>query len=117
VWILFIQGDLQMSKITYIDHNNVARTVEAPEGLSLMEAALQNMIPGIDGDCGGNCACATCRVDVNEEWMRLLPPVSPEEQALLNIIDSKTPQSRLACQLKATPELSGIVVHTPSGQH
>lgn len=106
-----------MIKITYVDHNNVERTVEAPEGMSLMEAALQNMIPGIDGDCGGNCACATCRVDVNDEWMSLLPPVTPEEQALLNIVDSATSKSRLACQLKASPALNGIVVHTPSGQH
>ena len=106
-----------MTKITYVDHNNAARAVEAAEGVSLMETAIQNMVPGIDGDCGGACACATCRVDVDEEWMSRLPPVSPEERALLNIIDSATPRSRLACQIKAAPELNGIVVHTPAGQH
>jgi 2Fe-2S ferredoxin len=106
-----------MIKITYIDYQNVARTVNAAEGESLKDAAIQNMVPGIDGDCGGNCACATCRVDVDPEWLSKLPPISPEEQALLAIVDSVKSNSRLACQIKASPELNGITVHTPMGQH
>ena len=106
-----------MVKVIFIDYQNVTRAVDAAEGESLKDAAIKNMVPGIDADCGGNCACATCRVDVDPEWLNKLPSVSPDEKALLAIVDSIKPNSRLACQIKARPELNGITVHTPMGQH
>ncbi len=106
-----------MVKVVFIDYQNVARAVDAAEGESLKDAAIKNLVPGIDADCGGNCACATCRVDVDPEWLSKLPSVSADEKALLAIVDSVKPNSRLACQIKARPELNGITVHTPMGQH
>lgn len=106
-----------MIKITFIDHLDTTRSVDVPEDLSLMEAAVQNLIPGIDGDCGGNGACGTCRVEVEAAWLDRLQPQNDLELALLGIIDSITPNSRLACQIKASRELDGLVVRTPAGQH
>jgi len=106
-----------MIKVTYIDHAGTARIVEAEEGVDLMDVAVDNLIPGIDGDCGGVAACATCHVHVDPAWQDKLPPMDEEEDAMLELADDRNESSRLACQLKASPELDGLVLHTPLGQH
>lgn len=106
-----------MSKATYIEHNGTIRTIEVDEGLSLMEAAVANMIPGIDGDCGGAAACATCHVHVAEEWVDKLPAMEALEQSMLDMAADSDHCSRLACQIKMSTKLDGIIVRTPVGQH
>jgi 2Fe-2S ferredoxin len=104
-------------KVTYIEHNGTQRVVDVEEGMSLMEAAVSNLVPGIDGDCGGVCACATCHVFVDDAWLAKLTPMESMEDAMLNLAEGRDANSRLACQLKATPELDGLVLRTPIGQH
>lgn len=106
-----------MIKVTYIEHNGTQRVVDAEEGMSLMEAAVSNLVPGIDGDCGGVCACATCHVFVDDAWLAKLAPMESMEDAMLNLAEGRDANSRLACQLKAAPELDGLVLRTPIGQH
>jgi ferredoxin, 2Fe-2S len=106
-----------MTKITYIEHNGTPRDIEVEDGLSLMEAAIQNLVPGIDGDCGGACACATCHVHVEPTWLDRLPPMSDMERAMLDMAAECRPTSRLACQIQAAAALEGLVLHTPAGQH
>ena len=106
-----------MATITYIEHNGKAHTVEVADGVSLMEGALGNGIPGIDGDCGGNAACATCHVYVAEEWLAKTGARTEAEEAMLDLADGLQPNSRLACQIHASPELSGMVVVMPETQH
>jgi len=106
-----------MITVTYIDHAGTARRVEAEDGVDLMDVAVDNMVPGIDGDCGGVAACATCHVHVDPVWKDKLPPMEGEEDAMLELTDDRNEYSRLACQLKASPELDGLVLHTPIGQH
>lgn len=106
-----------MIKVTYIEHNGTQRVVDVEEGMSLMEAAVSNLVPGIDGDCGGVCACATCHVFVDDAWLAKLTPMESMEDAMLNLAEGRDANSRLACQLKATPELDGLVLRTPIGQH
>lgn len=106
-----------MIKVTYIEHDGTSREINVEEGVSLMDAALDNMVPGIDGDCGGVCACATCHVHVDPAWLDKLEPMSETEDAMLELPDSRNESSRLCCQIKASPELDGIIVHTPVGQH
>src|SRR3546814_8694556 len=90
--------------------------VDVPEGESLMQAAQNNMIPGIDADCGGACACATCHVFVADEWTSRLPPVSENEDAMLDVVEERRAGSRLSCQLKAEKALDGMVVALPESQ-
>ena len=106
-----------MIKITYIEHNGTQHVVDVEEGMSLMEAAVSNLVPGIDGDCGGVCACATCHVFVDDAWIAKLAPMESMEDAMLNLAEGRDANSRLACQLKAVPELDGLVLRTPIGQH
>ena len=104
-------------KVTYIEHDGTEREVMVEEGINLMDAALDNMVPGIDGDCGGVCACATCHVRVDPDWANKLPAMEDTENAMLELADARDDRSRLACQIIAAPELDGLVVHTPEGQH
>jgi ferredoxin, 2Fe-2S len=106
-----------MPKITYIDDNGKPRTVDVPEGWSVMEGAVKNLIPGIDADCGGACACATCHVYVDPAWLGKLPPRQDMEETMLDFAQDVKPNSRLSCQIKVTAELDGLVVHTPNSQH
>lgn len=106
-----------MIKVTYIEFNGTERTVEVEEGVSLMEAAVTHLVPGIDGDCGGMCACATCHVHVEAEWLDKLAPMEEQEDAMLNLAEGRDGSSRLACQIQAAPGLDGIRVRTPIGQH
>jgi 2Fe-2S ferredoxin len=106
-----------MVHVTYIDHENTARTVDVPEGLSVMEGAQRHRIPGIEGDCGGACACATCHVYVAPEWFDRLEPASPLETGMLEMAVEPNAQSRLSCQIVVTPELEGLTVRTPEHQY
>jgi len=105
-----------MPKITYIEHNGKSHTIEVPKELSVMEGALQNNIPGIDADCGGACACATCHVYVDEKWFDKLQKKEDAEQDMLDMAFEPKKNSRLACQITATDELDGLVVKVPSKQ-
>jgi 2Fe-2S ferredoxin len=105
-----------MIKITFVEHGGERHEVDLPPGESLMQGAQNNMVPGIDADCGGACACATCHVFVAEEWISRLPPPSDNENAMLEIVEDLRPGSRLSCQIKLVPELDGLVVSLPASQ-
>ena len=98
-----------MLSITFITPSGEARTVEREDG-TLMEAAVENEIDGIDADCGGVCSCATCHVHVEPEWTERVGPAGPMEQALLELQDGANERSRLACQVRLGPELDGLIV-------
>jgi len=106
-----------MPHVTYIDYKGERRTVDVAEGLSVMEGALRYSIPGIDGDCGGACACATCHIHVDPAWMPRLPKASELETAMLTLANETNEFSRLACQIQVTKELDGLVVSTPESQY
>jgi len=105
-----------MPKITYIEHNGKSHTIEVPKDLTVMEGAIQNTIPGIDADCGGACACATCHVYVNEKWIDKLPAKTNTEQDMLDMAFEPNKQSRLSCQIVVNEDLDGLVVKMPSKQ-
>ena len=105
-----------MPKITFIDHDGTARDVEAKNGTSVMEAAVQNMIPGIDADCGGACACATCHVYVQGDWMAKLGAKDDMEESMLDFAEDVEDNSRLSCQILMSDALDGITVKTPESQ-
>ena len=105
-----------MAKITYIEHNGKSHTIEVKNGLSVMEGAVQNNIPGIDADCGGSMACATCHVYVKEEWFDKLPKKEDGEEDMLDMAFEPKKNSRLSCQLTVSDELDGLVVNIPSKQ-
>lgn len=105
-----------MAKITFIDAAGVSRDVEAKNGQSVMEAAVQNMVPGIDADCGGACACATCHVYVAEEWLSKLKDKDDMEDSMLDFAEDVKDSSRLCCQIMISDELDGLTVTTPDSQ-
>jgi len=105
-----------MPKITYIEHDGTEHVVEVPEGLSVMEGAVKNAIPGIDADCGGACACSTCHVYVDPAWVDRLPKREPMEEDMLDFAYQPQDNSRLTCQIKVTPALEGLVVRMPEKQ-
>jgi len=105
-----------MPKITYIEHNGKSHTLEVANGLTVMEGAVQNNIPGIDADCGGSCACATCHVYVDEKWFNKLPNKESAEEDMLDMAFEPKSSSRLSCQLTVSDDLDGLVVKMPSKQ-
>ena len=105
-----------MSKITYITHDNKTRTIDVQNGLTVMEGAVQNDIPGIDADCGGGMACATCHVYVKEEWFDKLPIKEDGEEDMLDMAFEPKKNSRLSCQIIVSDELDGLTVNIPSKQ-
>ena len=105
-----------MPKITYVDHAGTARTVEGVVGSTVMEAAIRNNVPGIDAECGGACACATCHVYVDGDWAAVVGPAQDMEQDMLDFAFDVRPNSRLSCQIRVRATLDGLVVHTPSQQ-
>ena len=105
-----------MPKITYIEHNGRTHIQEVPNGLSVMEGAVQNNIPGIDADCGGSCACATCHVYVDEKWFDKLEKKEAAEEDMLDMASEPSKFSRLTCQITVTDDLDGLVVKMPSKQ-
>ena len=105
-----------MIKVTYTDAKGVARSVEASAGATLMETALRNSVPGIDAECGGACACATCHVYVGEEWTQIVGKPSQMEEDMLDFAFEVRPNSRLSCQIKIAQALDGLHVTTPAKQ-
>jgi 2Fe-2S ferredoxin len=105
-----------MPTITYIEFTGKEHKVEVAEGLSVMEGAVKNGIPGIDADCGGACACSTCHVYVDPAWVEKLPPREVMEEDMLDFAYQPNEQSRLTCQLKVTAALDGLVVRMPEKQ-
>ena len=97
-----------MPKIIYVEQNGKRHEVELADGVSLMQGALNNGIPGIDGDCGGECACGTCHVYVDNSWLDKLDAVGDAEASMLSFADAAQPNSRLACQIKMSSELAGL---------
>ena len=105
-----------MAKITFIDQNGNKRAVEAKAGQSIMEVAVANMIPGIDADCGGACACATCHVYVDDAWADKIKAKDDMEESMLDFAEEVREHSRLSCQILVTDEIDGIIVTTPESQ-
>ena len=106
-----------MAKITFIEHNGTSHVFEAENGASVMRAAVDNNVPGIDGDCGGECACATCHVYVEPEWQAATGGRTETEETMLSFAAATQDNSRLCCQIIVSDALDGLVVRTPDGQH
>ena len=105
-----------MPKITYIEHSGKSHEIEVANGLTVMEGAVQNNIPGIDADCGGSCACATCHVYVEDSWLNKLPEPEDAEKDMIDMAYEPKKNSRLSCQILVSEELNGLVVTTPEKQ-
>jgi len=105
-----------MAKIIYKDYQGNSKTIEVEKGLSVMEGAIQNDIPGIDADCGGSMACATCHVYVEEKWFSKLPKAEDAEIDMIDMSYQPKKNSRLSCQIIVTDELDGLEVTTPEKQ-
>jgi ferredoxin, 2Fe-2S len=105
-----------MAKITFIQHNGSEQTVEGQNGMSVMETAVKNMVPGIDADCGGACACATCHVYVEPEWVGKAGSRSQMEEDMLDFAFDVRDSSRLSCQIKVSDQLDGLRVRVPEKQ-
>jgi 2Fe-2S ferredoxin len=106
-----------MPKITYIEHNGNEHTIDVPVGWTVMEGAVKNRVPGIDADCGGACACATCHVYVDSAWKDKIPAREDMEESMLDFALDIQPESRLSCQIKVKEELDGLIVRMPRSQH
>ena len=105
-----------MPKITFIEHNGTEHQVDAEVGLSVMRAAIDNLVPGIDADCGGECSCATCHVYVDPTWMDKVGQPGDREESMLDLNPEREPTSRLSCQIPVTEQLDGLVVKVPEFQ-
>lgn len=106
-----------MPRVTYIDTDGKETTLDIDVGTSVMQAAVFHGLDGIVAECGGSCMCATCHVYVQEDQLSKTPPMQPDEDAMLEGTASpRKPNSRLSCQLVVTPEMDGLVVHTPETQ-
>jgi 2Fe-2S ferredoxin len=108
-----------MPKVTYVEFNGTEHVVDVPVGTSVMRGAVDNNIPGIDADCGGECACATCHVYVDSDWLPKVgtPASGSQEASMLSFAALAEPNSRLSCQINMTDELDGLLVRMPEGQH
>ncbi len=107
-----------MTKIIFVSADGGTRTeIDADNGSSVMEAAVRNGIPGIDAECGGACACATCHVYVDEDWMEMVGGPEPMEEDMIDFAYEVQPTSRLSCQMRVTDALDGLVVHVPERQN
>ncbi len=106
-----------MAKVTFIAFDGSPHPVEVEPGTTLMHAATDNGVPGIDGDCGGNCACATCHIYIEAPWAERTGTRTQIEDDMLNFSAGLRDNSRLACQITMTSALDGLVVHMPEGQH
>ena len=105
-----------MAKITYIENSGKSHVVKVDNGLTVMEGAVQNNIPGIDADCGGGMACATCHVYVKEEWFNRINKKTEGEDDMLDQAYEPKKNSRLSCQIQVTDEIDGLEVHLPEKQ-
>lgn len=106
-----------MPKITYVDSSGTERTVEGKNGMTVMETAIKHNVPGIDADCGGACACATCHVYVDAAFADKVGKPSAMEQSMLDFAENVKETSRLSCQIKIRDDLDGLKVTTPESQH
>jgi 2Fe-2S ferredoxin len=106
-----------MPKITYVEFNGTPHAVEVKAGLTVMEGAVKHNVPGIDADCGGACACATCHVYIDPAWTDKVGSPSAMEESMLDFAENVEPNSRLSCQIKVTEALDGLVVRMPESQH
>jgi 2Fe-2S ferredoxin len=106
-----------MPKITYVENDGTEHVVDVKTGLTVMEGAVKNNIPGIDADCGGACACATCHVYVDEAWRDATGKQSAMEESMLDFAENVEPNSRLSCQIRVTDALDGLKVTMPESQH
>lgn len=106
-----------MPKITFVDFEGTSRVVDAAVGDSVMETALAQDVPGIDADCGGACACATCHVYINEEWTHRIGKAEDLESEMLSVAEEVRDNSRLSCQVVITDEMDGLVISTPESQY
>lgn len=105
-----------MPKITYIEHSGTEHVIDVANGLSVMEGAVRNLVPGIDADCGGACACATCHVYVDPAWADKTGSREAMEDSMLDFAEEVQETSRLSCQIKVSDELDGLVVRMPQNQ-
>lgn len=105
-----------MPRIIYIEHSGTQHEIEADVGTTVMHAALDNLVPGIDADCGGECSCATCHVMVKAEWVAKTGSPSETEESMLDLNPERQSNSRLSCQIEVTDELDGLVVQLPEFQ-
>ena len=105
-----------MPKITYIDYKGNYKTIEVENSLTVMEAAVQNNVPGIDADCGGGMACATCHVYVEDSWFNKLPKAEDAEKDMIDMAYNPKKNSRLSCQIIVSDEIDGLTVTTPEKQ-
>lgn len=103
-----------MTKVTFISSDGKQYPVDANDGLSLMESARRASVPKIIAECGGACACATCHIYIDEAWMNVIGPAQPMEKDMIEFADDPRPNSRLACQIKVTPQLDGLIIHLPA---
>ncbi len=111
------ERERNLAKITYIEFNGTEHVVDVPNGLTVMEGARDNNIPGIEADCGGACACSTCHVYVHPEWVGQLPPKEDMEEDMLDFAYEPDPaRSRLTCQLKVSDSIDGLIVQMPEKQ-
>jgi 2Fe-2S ferredoxin len=108
---------IAMPSVTYISATGIAQNIEVPSGTSVMQGALNRRVPGILGECGGNCMCATCHVYVDAAFLSRLPPAKENEKFMLSIAaEGPAANSRLSCQIKMTDELDGLIVRLPGKQ-
>jgi 2Fe-2S ferredoxin len=105
-----------MPKVTYVESTGTQHVIEVGLGLTVMEGAIRNGLPGIDGDCGGACACATCKVDVDDAWLPLTGVRSEQESAMLSERPDVNERSRLGCQIQVRADLDGLKVYMPVTQ-
>lgn len=105
-----------MVRIHCIEHTGSEHIVDAPAGISLMEAAIKNSVPGIDADCGGSCACATCHVIVDPDWFDKTGEASAYEKEMLDFVPVREITSRLSCQIQITSEVDGLIIRIPESQ-
>lgn len=105
-----------MTRITYIEHDGTEHVIDASNGDSVMEAAIKNLVPGIDADCGGACSCGTCHVFVDEAWLQAVGGPGEFEEPMLDINPERSANSRLSCQIDVSDDLDGLVVRLPEFQ-
>jgi ferredoxin, 2Fe-2S len=106
-----------MAKVTFVEFSGTEHVIEIKNGLTVMEGAVKNNVPGIDADCGGACACATCHVYVDAAWEGKTGSKSAMEESMLDFAENVEANSRLSCQIKVSDELEGLVVRMPESQH
>jgi len=106
-----------MAKIKFIQFDGTETVVEVSDGTTVKDAAIDNLVPGIDADCGGECSCATCHVIVDNAWMKAVGGPSEQEESMLDLNPDREANSRLSCQIKVTEELDGLVVQLPEFQY